>query len=166
MSICPRVGGVAYYLDKARMTPAYDRWNKRVKRRPAVDPAASGDQAEKWLQQFKDAIKASFHGGMLFEELGFAYLGPIDGHDLKTLRKYLKKVKAMDGPVLLHVLTDKGRGFEPADEGPGQVPRPRPVRVGRERDHPADDVVEQGLHRRRQRRALLGRWSATRRSPC
>ena len=124
-----------------------------------------GDQADRWLQQFKDAIKASLHGGMLFEELGFAYLGPIDGHDLKTLRHYLEKVKAMDGPVLLHVLTDKGHGFEPADEGPGQVPRPRAVPDGRGRDHPAQDLVEQGLHRRRQRRPLRGDGSATRRSP-
>ncbi len=58
-----------------------------------------GDQADRWLQQMKDAIKASVHGGMLFEELGFAYFGPIDGHDLKTLRTYLEKVKEMDGPV-------------------------------------------------------------------
>ena len=62
----------------------------------------------------------------------------------------------MDGPVLLHVLTDKGHGFEPADEGPGQVPRPRPVPDGRGRDHPAQDRGEQGVHRRRQRRPLRG----------
>ena len=62
----------------------------------------------------------------------------------------------MDGPVLLHVLTDKGHGFEPADEGPGQVPRPGAVPDGRGRDHPAQDLVEQGLHRRRQRRPLRG----------
>ena len=74
-----------------------------------------GEHAERWFQQFKDAIKASLHHGMLFEELGFTYLGPIDGHDLKGLRSYLEKVKAMDGPILLHVLTNKGHGFEPAE---------------------------------------------------
>ena len=85
-----------------------------------------GDQADRWLQQMKDAIKASLHGGMLFEELGFSYIGPIDGHDLRTLRTYLEKVKAMDGPVLLHVLTDKGHGFEPAVKDPVKFHAPAP----------------------------------------
>ena len=129
MSICPRVGGVGYYLDKARMMPAYDRWNKRVKGMLPSIPLV-GEHAETWLQQFKDAIKASLHGGMLFEDLGFAYLGPIDGHDITTLRKYLKKVKAMDGPVLLHVLTDKGRGFEPAMKDPVKFHAPAPFESG------------------------------------
>ncbi len=129
MSICPRVGGVGYYLDKARMMPAYDRWNKRVKGMLPSIPLV-GERAETWLQQFKDAIKASLHGGMLFEDLGFAYLGPIDGHDITTLRKYLKKVKAMDGPVLLHVLTDKGRGFEPAMKDPVKFHAPAPFESG------------------------------------
>ena len=117
------------------------------------------------LQQFKDAIKASLHGGMLFEELGFAYLGPIDGHDLKTLRHYLEKVKAMDGPVLLHVLTDKGHGFEPAMKDPVKFHAPAPFQQRRGRDHPAEDLHQQGLHRRRQRRPLRAPSSATRRSP-
>ncbi len=125
MSICPRVGGVGYYLDKARMAPAYEQWNKRMKKLLPSIPLV-GAQSEKWFQQFKDAIKASFHGGMLFEDLGFAYIGPIDGHDLKTLRRYLKKVRAMDGPVLLHVLTDKGRGFAPAMEDPVRFHAPAP----------------------------------------
>jgi 1-deoxy-D-xylulose-5-phosphate synthase len=129
MSICPRVGGVAYYLDKARMAPAYDRWNKRVKGMLPSIPLV-GDQAEKWFQQFKDAIKASFHGGMLFEDLGFAYLGPIDGHDIRMLRKYLKKVKAMEGPVLLHILTEKGRGFAPAERDPVKFHAPAPFESG------------------------------------
>lgn len=125
MSICPRVGGLAYYLDKARMAPAYNDVNKWVRKLLPAIPLV-GDQAERMLQQFKDAVKATFHGGMLFEELGFAYLGPIDGHDLKTLRAYLKQVKEMDGPVLLHVLTDKGHGFEPAMKDPVKYHAPAP----------------------------------------
>ncbi len=126
MSICPRVGGLGYYLDKARMAPSYSDWNKRVKEALGGIPLV-GDQARTWLQQFKDALKASLHtGGMLFESLGFAYIGPIDGHDLKTLRKYIEKVKAMDGPVLLHVLTDKGRGFAPAMKDPVKYHAPSP----------------------------------------
>jgi 1-deoxy-D-xylulose-5-phosphate synthase len=128
MSICPRVGGLAYYLDKARMAPMYNDWNKRVRKLLPTIPLV-GDQADRWLQQMKDAIKASVHGGMLFEELGFTYLGPIDGHDLRTLRTYLEKVKALDGPVLLHVLTDKGHGFEPAEKDPVKFHAPAPFQA-------------------------------------
>jgi 1-deoxy-D-xylulose-5-phosphate synthase len=127
MSICPRVGGLAYYLDKCRMAPAYADWNKWVRKLLPNIPLV-GDAADRWLQQFKDAVKASLHGGMLFEELGFTYIGPIAGHDLKTLRRYLEKVKAMDGPVLLHVLTDKGHGFEPAMKDPVKFHAPAPFR--------------------------------------
>jgi 1-deoxy-D-xylulose-5-phosphate synthase len=125
MSICPRVGGLARYLDKARMMPAYNDWNRWLKKLLPTIPLV-GEPAERWLQQFKDAVKASLHGGMLFEELGFTYLGPIDGHDLRTLREYLEKVKALRGPVLLHVLTDKGRGFEPAEKDPVKFHAPAP----------------------------------------
>src|SRR3954468_15350484 len=128
MSICPRVGGLGYYLDKARMTPLYSDWNRRVRKLLPSIPLV-GDQADRWLQQMKDAIKASLHGGMLFEELGFAYLGPVDGHDIKTLRHYLEKVKQLDGPVLLHVLTDKGHGFPPAMEDPVKFHAPSPFQA-------------------------------------
>jgi 1-deoxy-D-xylulose-5-phosphate synthase len=127
MSICPRVGGVADYLDRARMSTAYHDWNKRMKTLLPSIPLV-GEHAERWFQQFKDAIKASLHHGMLFEELGFTYLGPIDGHDLKGLRSYLEKVKAMDGPILLHVLTNKGHGFEPAVKDPVKFHAPAPFR--------------------------------------
>ncbi len=128
MSICPRVGGLAEYLDRARMSATYNNWNKRVK---SVLPSIPllGEHAERWLQQFKDALKASLHHGMLFEELGLVYLGPIDGHDMKTLRGYLERVKTMEGPVLLHVLTNKGHGFEPAVKDPVKYHAPAPFRV-------------------------------------
>jgi len=125
MSICPRVGGLANYLDRARMSATYHDWNKRVKSLLPNIPLV-GENAERWLQQFKDAIKASLGHGMLFEQLGFVYLGPIDGHDLKILRSYLERVKSLDGPVLLHVLTNKGHGFEPAMKDPVRFHAPAP----------------------------------------
>jgi 1-deoxy-D-xylulose-5-phosphate synthase len=128
MSICPRVGGLAYYFDKCRMAPMYNDLNKRVRKVLPQIPLV-GDAADRWLQQFKDAVKASLHGGMLFEDLGFTYIGPIDGHDLKTLRRYLAKVKAMEGPILLHVLTDKGHGFEPAMQDPVKFHAPAPFQT-------------------------------------
>ena len=117
MSICPRVGGICQHLDPAAcplLTTTGTSGSKPCF--PASPWSANTPSA--WFQQFKDAIKASLHHGMLFEELGFTYLGPIDGHDLKCLRTYLEKVKAMDGPILLHVLTNKGHGFEPAVKDP------------------------------------------------
>ncbi|WP_165233229.1 1-deoxy-D-xylulose-5-phosphate synthase [Aquisphaera insulae] len=125
MSICPRVGGVADYLDRARMSSTYHDWNKRLKSLVASVPLV-GEHAERWVQQIKDAIKASLNHGMLFEELGFTYLGPIDGHDLKGLRGYLEKVKAMSGPILLHILTNKGHGYEPAVKDPVRFHAPAP----------------------------------------
>jgi 1-deoxy-D-xylulose-5-phosphate synthase len=125
MSICPPVGGIANALDRARMSATYHDWNKRVRSVLPTIPVV-GETADRWLQQLKDAIKASLQHGMLFEELGFTYLGPIDGHDLKSLRSYLEKVKAMDGPILLHVLTNKGHGFEPAVKDPVRYHAPAP----------------------------------------
>ncbi len=128
MSICPRVGGMGDYLDRARMSSTFNDWNKKVK---SVLPSIPlvGEHAERWLQQFKDAIKASLHQGMLFEELGLVYLGPIDGHDLRLLRDYLERVKEMEGPVLLHVLTNKGHGFAPAVKDPVKFHAPAPFQV-------------------------------------
>ncbi|MDE2506257.1 MAG: 1-deoxy-D-xylulose-5-phosphate synthase [Planctomycetota bacterium] len=128
MSICPRVGGLAYYLDRARMAPMYIDWNKWVRKLLPNIPLV-GDQADRWLQQLKDAVKASLHGGMLFEELGFTYIGPVPGHDLKTLRGYLERIKTMDGPILLHVLTDKGHGFAPAEADPVRFHAPAPFQT-------------------------------------
>jgi 1-deoxy-D-xylulose-5-phosphate synthase len=70
------------------------------------------------IEQIKDGLKAFLTGGMLFEELGFRYFGPIDGHDLPTLRRWLRDVKNQKGPVLLHVLTQKGKGVPQASADP------------------------------------------------
>jgi 1-deoxy-D-xylulose-5-phosphate synthase len=125
MGICPRVGGLAHYLDRARVAPFYNGLKKDVSwllnRVPLV-----GEPAEKVLMQLRDALKTFFHGGMLFEELGFRYVGPVDGHDLFALREYLELVKDVKGPVLLHVFTEKGHGFKPACEDPVRFHAPTP----------------------------------------
>ena len=155
MSICPRVGGLADYLDRARMSSTYNDWNKRVKSLLPNIPLV-GEHAERWLQQFKDAIKASLHHGMLFEELGFVYLGPIDGHDLKTLAQ-LPRAGQGDGRAGPAPRPDQqGARLRAGRERPGQVPRPGPVSEDGQRGRPAQDLVEPGVHRRRQRRALRG----------
>jgi 1-deoxy-D-xylulose-5-phosphate synthase len=117
MSICPRVGGMATYLDRLRTNPFYTGFKSEVVRVLNKVPVL-GDPAERFLAQLKEAAKAGLHGGMLFEDLGFRYIGPIDGHNIGVLRKYLAMVRDMQDPVLLHVVTEKGRGFKPAEEDP------------------------------------------------
>jgi 1-deoxy-D-xylulose-5-phosphate synthase len=117
MSICPRVGALASCLDRARLNPLYQGSKKRVRqvldRLPLV-----GGLANQAIDQISDGFKALLTGGMLFEELGFRYIGPIDGHDLPTLRRWLRDVKDQRGPTLLHVLTEKGHGVPQASEDP------------------------------------------------
>ncbi|MGE0760841.1 MAG: 1-deoxy-D-xylulose-5-phosphate synthase [Pirellulaceae bacterium] len=117
MSICPRVGGMATYLDRLRTNPFYTGLKTEVVKVLNKVPLF-GDPAERFLAQLKEAIKAGLHGGMLFEDLGFRYLGPVDGHNIAVLRKYLQLVKNFEGPVLLHVVTEKGHGYQPAAQDP------------------------------------------------
>lgn len=125
MGICPRVGGLASYLDKARVAPFYNGLKRDVSWLLNKVPVV-GESMEHALGQFKDGVKAFLHGGMLFEEMGFRYIGPIDGHDLTSLRNYLRMVKDVKGPVLLHVFTEKGHGFKPACEDPVLFHTPAP----------------------------------------
>lgn len=125
MSICQRVGGIAEYLDRLRMAPLYSGIKHEVYNLLSKVPLV-GNSMEKLLDQLRDAIKAGMLGGMLFEELGFRYLGPVDGHNIPQLQKYLKMVKQFPGPVLLHVVTQKGRGFPPAEQDPRTFHAPAP----------------------------------------
>lgn len=117
MSICPRVGSVAGYLDRLRRGTFYTGLKSEVVKLLDKVPMF-GDPAERFLAQMKEGVKAGFLGGMLFEELGIQYLGPIDGHDIALVRKYLAMSKEISGPVLLHVVTEKGHGYKPAAEDP------------------------------------------------
>src|SRR5207248_3707783 len=133
MSICERVGGLGRCLERARLTNFYQGSMRNLQDLLAKVPLVGG-MANQALEQFRDGLKASLTGGMLFEELGFCYIGPIDGHDLPSLRSWLRSVKDQDGPVLLHVLTEKGHGVAQASEDPVTYHTP-PVfeKVGPER---------------------------------
>lgn len=133
MSICPRVGGLAQCLDQARLTDFYQGTKRRLRKLLARLPLVGG-MAHQALEQMRDGLKALLTGGMLFEELGFRYFGPVDGHDLATLRGWLRDVKDQKGPVLLHVLTEKGHGVPQASKDPVTFHTP-PVfeKVGPER---------------------------------
>jgi 1-deoxy-D-xylulose-5-phosphate synthase len=133
MSICPRVGALARTLDRARLTNFYQGSKRRLARLIARLPLV-GNMASQAMCQIRDGLKALFTGGMLFEDMGFRYIGPVDGHDLRSLRRWLRKVKDQPGPVLLHVLTEKGHGVPQASQDPVTYHTP-PVfeKVGPER---------------------------------
>ena len=117
MSICPRVGALANYLDRLRSNPFYTGLKSEVVKVLNKLPVF-GDPTERLLAQIKEGVKAGVVGGMLFEEFGFRYFGPIDGHDISLMRKYLQMAKAQSGSILLHVVTEKGHGYQPAAADP------------------------------------------------
>ena len=118
MSICPRTGGLAKYFDQCRMTSFYQGSKRGLNYILSKIPLIGGI-AHSALEQLRDGLKAMFKdGGMLFEELGFRYFGPVDGHDLPTLRKILRDLKTQKGPLLLHVFTEKGHGVPQASADP------------------------------------------------
>ena len=117
MSIAKNVGAMSEYLNKIRSDPNYSRVKKDIdnalRRIPAI-----GDSVAKALERAKDSLKFLLVPGMLFEELGFTYIGPIDGHNIPALCEVLQATKTMDGPVLIHVITKKGKGYAPAECNP------------------------------------------------
>ncbi len=125
MSICPRVGGFSAHLDRLRLHPTYNRFKQKL--HDLVDnlPVFSRSM-DTLLGRFKSAVKAGLLGGMLFEELGFRYIGPIDGHNIPRLQRMLKLARRYSQPVLLHVFTEKGRGFKPAEDNPTMFHAPSP----------------------------------------
>lgn len=117
MSICPRTGGLAQYLDHCRMSGLY-QGSKRTIAQILDQIPLVGEMAKTSLESLRDGLKALIKEGMLFEELGFRYFGPVDGHDLHGLRKTLRDLKDQTGPILLHVFTNKGHGVAQAAEDP------------------------------------------------
>lgn len=117
MSICPRVGSLARCLDQARVSDFYMDSKKQLRDLLQRIPLVGG-VATQLLEQLKDGLKAVLSGGMLFEEFGLRYFGPIDGHDLPGLRRSLAMLKEVKGPVILHVLTNKGQGVPEASKDP------------------------------------------------
>nr|WP_059054507.1 1-deoxy-D-xylulose-5-phosphate synthase [Paenibacillus senegalimassiliensis] len=115
MSIAPNVGAMHNYLTKIRSDRNYlrakDEVEQLLKRIPAI-----GGKVAKTVERVKDSLKYLMVSGVLFEELGFKYLGPVDGHDLPGLIESFKQANNVSGPVLVHVLTTKGKGYQPAEK--------------------------------------------------
>jgi len=115
MSIAQNIGGMAEYLNRIRTSAIYNRSKLGVRRTLKKIPFF-GESLVKGIERLKEGIKLIMIPGVVFSELGFSYYGPVDGHDLKALTETLQKIKDMEGPVLLHVLTRKGKGYLPAQK--------------------------------------------------
>jgi len=117
MSISPNVGALSRSFQRLRANPRLYHAREEVESRLTKLPLGLGRQIERIGPEIKSAIKAYAAPGLLFEELDLAYMGPFDGHDVSLLRENLEAALAADRPVVVHIHTVKGKGFEPAEEG-------------------------------------------------
>lgn len=117
MSISKNVGGIPLYLSKMRTKTGYTRSNRKIKAIVNKIPYI-GKPIISFAHYTKQIIKRAVFRNMYFEDIGFTYLGPVDGHDIKKLEDILERSKKINGPVLIHVVTKKGKGYKPAEENP------------------------------------------------
>jgi len=117
MSISPNVGALSAYLRRIMMSNGYNKFRKEtrdlLKRIPHI-----GEPVLKIAQKAEDTVKGVSIPGVLFEELGIEYIGPLDGHKIGDLISVIKSYKDATGPILIHVITKKGKGYEPAEKNP------------------------------------------------
>ena len=117
MSISPAVGAVSVYLNKIISQPLYNRFRESLERF-IRQRLPKGRVILKLADKFEKELKGFFVPGMLFEELGFRYFGPLDGHNLEIVIPTLRNLFTFKGPILLHVMTKKGKGYPPAEKEP------------------------------------------------
>ena len=117
MSISKNVGGLSNFLSRLRSKKIYTNSNRRIKAFARKIPFV-GRYIVKGVTRIKYGIKHLVLPNMFFEDIGFTYLGPIDGHDIKKLKGLLSTSKKLSGPILIHVITKKGKGYKFAEENP------------------------------------------------
>ena len=117
MSISENLGGMSKYLNSIRTTEFYNGLKSGVENTLIH---MGGQKVAAGLKRTKDGIKQFFVPGMLFENMGITYLGPVDGHDIRSMQRVFSEAKRVKGAVVVHVLTKKGRGYEPAEKNPSK----------------------------------------------
>ena len=117
MSISKNVGGIPLYLSKIRTKTGYTRSNRKIKEITNKIPVI-GKPIVSFAHYTKQIIKRAVIHNMYFEDIGFTYLGPVDGHNVKKLEDILERSKKIKGPVLIHIITKKGKGYRLAEENP------------------------------------------------
>lgn len=128
MSISPNVGGLNKFLGKLRTKKLYTRTNNLIKKQITAIPLI-GKSTVKVIQKIKRSIKQLVIHRMFFEDIGFTYLGPVDGHNIEKLESILTMSKQVNGPVLIHVLTKKGKGYEIAEKNPDKFHATAPFNI-------------------------------------
>jgi 1-deoxy-D-xylulose-5-phosphate synthase len=112
MSIAPNVGALSKYLDRVRTEPKYRRAKSEIS--AMMEKLPQGEFLVELGKRWKDSFKEFVYHSMIWEELGFTYVGPVDGHDIRATVDALRGACKVDGPVFVHVVTQKGRGYDPA----------------------------------------------------
>lgn len=128
MSISKNVGAISAYLSRIITGPLYTKVKEETKRVLATIPRLGGPMI-KAAHRMKESAKGLFVPGLLFEELGFLYVGPIDGHRFDHLFPTLENIKRLKGPILVHVITKKGKGYKPAEKNPVLLHAASPFRI-------------------------------------
>ncbi len=128
MSISKNVGGLSEYLSGLRTAEAYTELKSSVENTLNKIPVY-GEQMVRRIRSTKNGIKHMLVPGMLFEELGVKYLGPVDGHNIQKVERILKEARKVQGPVVVHVKTVKGRGYAPAERHPARFHGAEPYEI-------------------------------------
>ena len=116
MSISNNVGGLSKYLNKMRIAPRYNKLKNEI--HDSLNQSNIGKNIADKISKVKDSIKQLVVPSMLFENMGLKYIGPIDGHDVSVMTEVFKTAKEFDGPVIIHTITQKGKGYALAEESP------------------------------------------------
>ncbi len=119
MSIGKNTGGISQHLSKLRASQTYLEFKKQLKKTLKGIPGV-GEGLYNGIEHFRDSLKYAIVPGAIFEQLGFKYFGPVDGHNIHDLVEVLSLAKMMDGPVLIHTITKKGKGYRNAEANPGK----------------------------------------------
>ncbi len=128
MSISPNVGALSHYLTRMRTDPTVTRLKEDIEfiinRIPKI-----GRTVTRSVERVKDGLKYLLLSGVLFEEMGFTYIGPLDGHNINELINNFKNADRIEGPVLIHINTKKGKGYQPAEKSPSKYHGVSPFKV-------------------------------------
>ncbi len=162
MSIAPNVGALSRYFNRVRLNPKLWHAREGVEDRLTELPGGIGAAFERLGPQLKESIKAFWAPGLFWEELDWAYIGVIDGHDVRALRHALRAALDAERPVVVHIATVKGKGFAPAEDGglegmeSWHAAKPKSIanrdagqrpQAGRRRRQPGAGAVDPGLRR-------------------
>ena len=118
MSIAKNVGGLSNYLNKLRMKPKYNKIKAKLNKE--LSKSKGGKVILNNMSKLKNGLKSLVVNSMLFEDMGLKYIGPIDGHDIKLMNEVFGMAKNIDGPVIVHTITKKGKGYEFAEKSPSK----------------------------------------------